>query len=142
MTFAYDLATTTGKMRLEIGDSRVEPDGLLPGGRNFDNEELTHFYTEEGPNYWRGVARALEAAAALWSLEPEDYRLGPEQEKQTTADKLAKRAAQLRARYGYADAATGPAHRPAVSGAVRVQVWPTHDPEDGYTGTVYDQEAA
>lgn len=142
MTFSYDLASTIGKMRLEIGDNRVEPDGLLPGGRNFENEELTHFYTEEGSNYWRGVARALEAAAAVWSLEPEDYRLGPEQEKQTTADKLAARAAKLRTRYGYADAATGPAHTPAVSGAVRVQVWPTHSPDDEYPGVVYSQEAA
>ncbi len=132
MAIETSLAEIVGKIRLELGDNQADPGGMLPNGRNFSDEELTHFYTEEGSHFWRGVARAFEAASAVWAQEPVAYQLGPEKEQISTADKLAEKARKLRVRYGHADAATGPAYQTAVSGAVKVQVYPADGVSEVY----------
>lgn len=131
MAFTYDISTTTGKIRLRLGDYQ-ENDGILPGGKNFSDEELTHFYSEEGDHVYRAVALAMETAVSVWSAQPDSYKLGPESESQQTAAHFRQEAARLRLRYGHADTAAGPAAKIPASGALPVQVWPANDQGDVY----------
>ena len=97
MGFQYDISDaddTSSQMRLELGDTRYE-DGILPEGRNFSDEELDHFYSQEG-SFWSAVARAFEAAAAEWGRYPDSFRLGPEQQHISAAKLYADRAAYIR----------------------------------------------
>jgi hypothetical protein len=100
MTFLYDISDTTdtsSKMRLELGDT-VEDEGILPDSRNFSDEELDYFYTDESDDFWNAVARAFDAASAVWSRYPESFHMGPEHQKIPAARYYMQRAQDARTR--------------------------------------------
>ncbi len=100
MTYIYDIGDASdisSQMRLELGDNREDPDGILPEGKNFSDEELDYFYDQESDNFWLGVARAFESAAARWSAYPSQIRLGPESQTIPAAKYYAQRAKDVRA---------------------------------------------
>lgn len=96
-TFTYDLTTTAGKIRREIGDTRFE-DGILPEGRNFSDAEVTYFYTQQDESFWLAVAAAFDAAAAEWARYPEDMSLGPERQKINAARFYTQKADSARSK--------------------------------------------
>lgn len=118
MAFDNDLTTATGKVRLEVGDTLFE-DGPRPDGRNFSDEELAYFLTQEGDHILRTAARVFEVLAHEWARYPVQYALGPERTNYEAAEGYRKQAAALRARYGY-----GQGGRETQSGALQVQVYP------------------
>lgn len=100
MTWTYYIegGSTSSKMRLRIGDTREDPNGMLPEGRNFEDEELDWFYSQAGENLDLAVALAFEAAAAAWSPYPSEIRMGPESQKIPAAQYYADRAANIRSK--------------------------------------------
>ena len=102
MSFSYDIEATDtdylrrSRMRLELGDQRQDPNGMLPEGRNFSNAELDHFYDQESDDLWLSVARAFDSAAAEWAQYPNEIRLGPETQKLTANAYFAGRAQAIR----------------------------------------------
>lgn len=104
MSFTYDLATSTGKVRFEIGDT-TEGRGIRPNAANFTDEEIEYLVSIEGSN-GRAAARAAETLARAWASEPTDWKLGPESEKQNAAEYWQAEAKRLRGLYGYADGTT------------------------------------
>lgn len=100
MAFSYDITTTTGRIRLLIGDT-VENNGPLPDSSNFQDDEVSYFYTSEGSHVGRGAAAALESLANRWAAYEGRYRSGPEDEESLSSEAFANRAEQLRRVYGY-----------------------------------------
>ena len=99
MTYSYDIANPdhiVSQMRLELGDHKVDPDGMLPEGNNFSDEELTHFYSQEGDDFWAAIARSFDAAAARWSAYPWEVWFGPERHRMKPAEYYAERASNIR----------------------------------------------
>ena len=98
MGFTYDIDDSTdisSHMRLEMGDT-VQKDGILPDKRNFSDEELDHFYDQEDDDFWNAVARAFDAASAVWARFPESFHMGPEFQKIPAATYYARRAREIR----------------------------------------------
>lgn len=98
MGFTYDISDTTdisSMMRLEMGDTEQE-NGILPEGKNFTDEELDYFYTQEGDDFWQAVARGFDAAAARWAVYPESFYLGPEHQKINASTFYSNRASEVR----------------------------------------------
>lgn len=102
MTFSYNLATATGQIRLEIGDTNSATDqGIRPDGTNFTDEELAYFYTAEGSNVLAASARACEVVARLWAGAGESVKIRDYQIDTTKkAGYYASMAQTLRARSG------------------------------------------
>ena len=105
-----DLSTYYGRIRLLIGDTE-QNDGILPGGRNFQDAEIEIFYQTEGTGLTdeltkigRAAAAACEAAAASWGSAPYEEMLGPHRTKSRGARYFQERAEQLRTMYGNAKA--------------------------------------
>jgi hypothetical protein len=99
MTFIYDISDTTdtsSKMRLDLSDNLVEPGGILPEGRNFEDEELDHWYSDESDDYWNAIGRAFDAAAVAWAKYPEVYHMGPELQKVLASKFYAMKAQEAR----------------------------------------------
>ncbi len=105
MAFTYDLATDTGKLRLEVGDT-TEDSGPRPLNANFSDEELTHFLSEEG-TVGRAAARCCEVLATEWSRKAGSERLGPRSFARNQAGEYRTAAALLRAQHGYPESAAG-----------------------------------
>ena len=108
-TILVELNTIVGQIRLEIGDD--EPDnGVRPGGRNFEDAALLHFYAAEGgdqaadpdPTFvGRAAARACEVLARDWAKVPVTQKLGPATDTYSkTAEGFAAQARTLRSRFG------------------------------------------
>lgn len=100
MAFTYDLSTNVGKIRLFIGDT-VEDAGLLPDGRNIQDEEITALLTQEDDILRRGAAACLEMLSNVWAAQAGTYELGEESEENTQAEAFAAQAKTLREIYGY-----------------------------------------
>ena len=99
MAFTYDISDTadiSSHMRLELGDTVVDPAGMLPEGRNFQDAELDWFYSQEDSDFWPAIARAFDAAAAEWSKYPTSFSLGPESQKIDAAKYFSDRADAVR----------------------------------------------
>jgi hypothetical protein len=94
MSFSYDLTTTVGQMRLELGDNSLEA-GILPDGANFTDAELAYFYEAEG-EFWPAVARAFDAAAARWGMYPTQISMGPESQSLPAAAFYSQKAQDIR----------------------------------------------
>lgn len=120
--FTYNTSTTVGKVRLEIGDNQIEPNGILPDGRNFSDDEITAFFTEEG-SVLRTAARCLEVASRRWARVPKQQTTGSESSSQETASHLLRQALELRRRYGHTN-------RTIASGSVRVDAEPWKGPQE------------
>lgn len=105
MSFSYVLSTDVGKLRLEIGDTEQSPDGILPNGRNIQDEEITYIYQREG-SFNRAVAALFEIAASKWAKVPTEYRLGPEGESISAYDYYKAQAKEYRSNNGRALAVT------------------------------------
>lgn len=88
MTVTYDLSTTTGKIRLIIGDKTIS-DPV------FTDEELEAFFDAEG-SINLAAAAALEAWAAQYAANADQERIGDYQYGQTIVDKMLKTAQRLR----------------------------------------------
>lgn len=116
MTFTYDIESTdantlvTSQIRLEAGDSTIEPRGIRPEGRNFTDHELTYFYEAESSNVGRAAARAVETAATEWSTVALNMRIGEHWEAGAQAANLQRRAKALRELHGFT-----PGKRPTYS---------------------------
>lgn len=98
MAFTYNISDTTdisSMMRLELGDNVLD-DGILPETRNFTDEELDYFYTQESSDFWSAVARAFDAAAAVWARYPEVYHMGPEYQRISASKYYSERAKDAR----------------------------------------------
>lgn len=98
MSFSYDItdsADVSGFMRRELGDTRKD-DGILPEQRNFSDEELDYFYTQESESFTNAVARAFDAAAAEWARYPESFHMGPEFQKIPSSSFFAQQAKRWR----------------------------------------------
>ena len=105
MAFTFNLSQTgnlliISKIRLNTGD-KVENEGILPKGTNFQDDEILSLYTDEGSHLQRASAAVMEAAAARWSAYAGRYGLGPENEEFYQAQEFRKQAAELRQRYGF-----------------------------------------
>lgn len=74
--FSYDLDTAAGQIRLEIGDTDNSQDaGVKPDGANFNDAELTHFYSQESSNVLAAAARACEVLARMWAARGRMVRI-------------------------------------------------------------------
>ncbi len=93
--FSYKLTTTVGKMRLELGDHRLN-DGMLPKRENFTDAELTYFFDEEDEDFNMAIARAFDAAAVQWASYPDSMHMGPEFQKIPAHKYYAQRAEKIR----------------------------------------------
>lgn len=101
MSFTYDLTTSIGAMRLELGDTS-DGRGVRPDGANLQDEELQVWLTREG-SVMRAVAAACEALSRQWS-NIADTSSGPLSESAgAVAGKWAERGAALRSTYGFGD---------------------------------------
>src|SRR5687768_14104956 len=69
MPITTDLTTTTGQIRLLIGDA-VESNGVKPDGSNFTDSEIAFFYEREG-SIERAASLACETLAHLWNVQPD-----------------------------------------------------------------------
>lgn len=77
MSFSYDISTSIGQIRLEIGDT-VEGDGYgvkPPNLANFSDEELTYLYTDESNDVLTAAARACEVLARMWAGAGQNVRI-------------------------------------------------------------------
>ena len=98
LEFTYDIADTSdisSRIRLEIGDNRIN-DGILPNGGNFTDSELDYFYSAEGDDFQLALARAFDAAAARWASFPDDVHLGPEFQTFSASKFYAQKAYDIR----------------------------------------------
>lgn len=107
MAFTFDLSATgdlltISEIRLFVGD-KVEDNGILPNGTNFQDDEILTLYSKEGSHQRRAAAAILESAAAAWSAHAGRYKLGPEDQESMQADMFGQQARTLRDRYGYND---------------------------------------
>lgn len=100
MAFTYDLNTDVGQIRLFIGDTQ-EDAGLLPDGRNIQDEEITALLAQEEGILRRGAAACLEMLSNVWAAQAGSYELGEESEENTQAKAYADQAKTLRTIYGY-----------------------------------------
>lgn len=99
MSFTYDITNTTdisSLMRREIGDTRLDPNGVLPEGRNLTDAELDYFYDQEDDDFWLAIARAFDAIAAEYARYPESFKMGPEEQKIPAATYYSSRAQEIR----------------------------------------------
>lgn len=97
--FSYDLTTSVGQLRLEIGDEVFES-GVKPSGDNFTDTELTYFLTQEGSIVGRAAARACEVLSRSYAGLV-DLTVGPRRETLSQAAKaFLDRAKELRRQYG------------------------------------------
>lgn len=126
--FTYDLSTSTGKIRLEIGDTdNSEGAGVKPpGGANFSDAELAYFYSQEG-SVLKAAAKACEVLARMWAGAGENVRIRDYSINTTEKARYYRElAADLRARAG--DAYAG-----GVAPTVR---------SDGYSNNLNSQETS
>jgi hypothetical protein len=97
--FSYDLTTTVGQLRLEIGDTTYQS-GVKPDGSNFSDTELTYFLAQEGAAVGRGTARACEVLARMFAGLV-DLAVGPRKESLSqAAQAFSDRAKELRRQFG------------------------------------------
>ena len=90
MAFNYDLSTNVGKIRAIIPDNNSLT-------YNFEDEELTTFYTLEGSSIKRAAALGLETIASNEAMVLKVIRLlDVSTDGAKVAEALMKRAAQLR----------------------------------------------
>lgn len=108
MPFSYsvvDLDLPLNKIRKLIPD-KVEGRGPGPEGANFDDEEITDFYTDEGSSINAAVAAALENLANDWTSFALSERAGEVSfDAKEVAEQFAKRAAEWRQKPGGGDGA-------------------------------------
>lgn len=76
--FSYDLTTSVGMLRLEIGDEVFES-GVKPNGDNFTDAELEYFLAQEGSTVGRAAARACEVLSRAYAGLV-DLTVGPRRE--------------------------------------------------------------
>jgi hypothetical protein len=110
MTFTYNLASTDAdivlisKVRLEIGD-KAENKGVYPDRTNLTDEEIAVWLDEEGDDYHLAAARACEALSRIWATSANSTTRGVSDSYMTVSGNWAKRAKELRERYGGGDQA-------------------------------------
>src|SRR5512141_1456473 len=97
MTFTYSPdaldESTLQRLRFEIGDT-VEGGGVLPGGANFQDEELLQVIAE-GTTLYKAAGVICEMLSTRWTLP--NYRVGPVSEDYGDIGKMWKdRAAHYR----------------------------------------------
>lgn len=96
--FTYDLATSTGLVRLELGDDQYQA-GVKPDGTNLTDEEIGVYLEREGA-VMRAVAGLCEMLSVRYS-GLSDVSVGPRRESLgQIANAYANRARDLRAKYG------------------------------------------
>lgn len=97
--WSYDLTTSVGQLRLEIGDEVYES-GVKPSGDNFTDTELEYFLAQEGSSVGRAAARACEVLSRAYAGLV-DLTVGPRRESLSQASAaFQKRAGELRKQYG------------------------------------------
>ena len=91
MTATYDLTTSIGKVRLNIGDTTI-------ANAFFSNEEIQVYLTMESGDINLASADCLEAMAAAYVSNPDSEKIGDYNYAQTNVTKMLKMAATLRLR--------------------------------------------
>jgi hypothetical protein len=80
MTFSYDAnaldTSAISRVRLKVGDW-LENNGVLPGGKNFADEELQFFLDENTQDETYASIQAIESAMSQWATMA-DTRIGPQ----------------------------------------------------------------
>lgn len=115
MTFSYVPDTVVysqaviSLLREEIDDTKVDPNGVFPDGRNFTDEHLTRILKDEGNDYGRFAAKACELLARAYARFPTATRLGPENETVNAFKHYTAEASRLRKTHGYAKRRTNSA---------------------------------
>ena len=105
MSFSYDLTSSIGLVKLEIGDVS-ESAGVKPDGSAFSDEELTAILSGEGDVVGRAAARCCEILARTYARFV-DVTAGPRKESLSQAATAYRQQAEaLREQYGYGSAAT------------------------------------
>jgi len=99
VTYTYDSSLLSSsalyQTRLQIGDNS-EGNGILPGGANYDDDEISFVLSEFGDDVLSASIQLLENAATKWSTLA-DSRLGPQAVNYSDISKaLASRAQTLR----------------------------------------------
>jgi|SRR5581483_1598663 len=107
MSFTYDLSTSVGKVRLNLGD-KTNGAGPFPDASNFSDEEVAQLLMQEGNDIMRAVAACCEVLANAWAAIASSS-VGPRSEQSNhVSEMFRQRAMDLRAQYGGA-ALTGSA---------------------------------
>ena len=89
MTATYDLTTSIGKVRLNIGDTTI-------ANAFFSNEEIQVYLTTESGDINLASADCLEAMAAAYALNADSETIGTYKFSQQNVDKLLKLAERYR----------------------------------------------
>lgn len=104
MAITYDITQTSGtvasisQVRLALGDT-VLNSGVLPGGVNFSDVEVTYFYTAEG-SIKGATAAAAETLSRAWANQA-NTKAGPLAKDYASVSKQwASFAATIRAETG------------------------------------------
>lgn len=104
MRYTYSLDNYIGQIRFELGDTNTTEDmltGMRPDGSSFTDEEIAYAYTAEGNHVMKAVARLCERLAREYSAKAGIQMLqGMSQSYMNMAKNFAKRAEEIRARYG------------------------------------------
>jgi len=99
MTYTYKLSTNAGYVRF-LSQDNVEEQGILPGGSNFSDEEISAILTEVDNSREAAAVVLLELASRRWSTYV-DTDMGPLKEKLSQASvRLMAQAAKMRETYG------------------------------------------
>src|SRR5574337_908036 len=98
MPITTDLTTTTGQIRLLIGDTNAA-DGVKPDGTNFTDAEIAYFYSYGG-SIEKAAALACETLAYLWNNLPDFDADGLRVDRSKTAQGWWRAAARFRANTG------------------------------------------
>ena len=92
-TYQPSLSSNVSKIRMVVGDT-VEDAGILPGGGNFSDAELTALVTLKGT--WQAAAVfACRAAAARWASKASSVSIGDYSEARQQAKNLTDLADML-----------------------------------------------
>lgn len=97
-TYSDTLATNADKVRFHLGDT-VQDTGPRPDGRNFSDNEIAYFLSEESDKWEAAVAHGFEVLQSEWTQYALSEREGDVSMSATqVADKYGKLAEQWRAR--------------------------------------------
>lgn len=121
-------------VRIEIGDTDCE-NGILPGRKQFSDIDFAYAIAAENivemieptlRDIGRVSAKLLEIASTTWASQPIESELGPASEVNNASILLARKAAKMRALWGYGapELAEG-AKKRSVSSYVGVGMYPS-----------------
>lgn len=102
MSFSYDPTTELGTIRFLLGDTQ-EDDGVLPGGKNLSDEELSSIYETCFLDLGYALYTVARSLAARWASVPENFNVdGLIVKHNNVSNKWSEVAAKFAKDYGIA----------------------------------------